>query len=239
VNPILQFQNDFYSKLIAEPLLANVNVVKLRELQLLSDTEVARAWLKARNGKSGAGIIVGMPSLEHEAPNVDGPERKMLIPISVLEQPSVNALSSTGTGLTAEEIVDYIDALIARLGIERLGSVYCEATIPNLEAKSGVIRYDMVFTCVNSRTPIEQVPVPTVGVVGQTITLTNHASYPTAKIYYTTDGTFPGPDAVTGLAAGTSTLYSVPFTPAVGTVVRWAAYQTSLRGSDVGQGTVT
>lgn len=235
MNPILQLQDDFAAKLLSESLLVNINVVKLRALQLDSVVARHRIWATARNGKSGAGILVGIPSLEHPAPNVPGPERRLLLPVSVFEQPSINALGSTGTGLTAEEIVDYIDALIARLGVEGLGNIYCDSTIPNLETESGIIRYDMVFVCQNVRTPIEQVAVPSLAEASLSITLTNHASYPDALIYYTLDDSFPGP----GNTLAQSGASPLSFTVTSGSVVRWSAYQTGMAGSDVGRATIT
>lgn len=239
MNALLQFQDDIYTRLLSEVLLQNVNVAKLRVLQLSSEVENERVWLKARNGKSGVGIVVGMPSLEHNVPNVQGPERKMLIPVSTFEQPSINALASTGTGLEAEVVLDYHDALIHQTQLEGLGIVFCEAHIPNLEAKGGIIRYDSVYVCEAPRTPIPKVITPAISSPALTVTLTNHATHPAAAIYYTTDGTCPGRNPVSGAALGTSTAYTVPFLVTSGAAVRWVAYQAGYAGSDVGHGIIT
>lgn len=235
MNLMLQFQADVIAKLKSEALLQYVNVAGLRTLQLANEVDAKRVWLAARNGKSGAGILVGMPSLEHSVPNVPGPERKMLLPVSVFSQPSINNLASTGTLLDAEIILDYVEALLARLMIDGLGIIYCDSAIPNLESEGGTIRYDAIYVAEVARDVIVQVPMPALTEApALTVTLTNHASTPDAAIYYTTDGTFPQRDPVTGNAAGTTTRYNIPFAVAAGTFVRWAAYKTNYAGSDVG-----
>ena len=238
MNPILQFQDDVLNRLLAEELLQYVNIVALRSLQVAKDLEVERAWLKLRNGRQGAGIVVGMPTLEHNVPNVPGPERKLFLPVSTFEQPSLNALA-TGTGLDAETIVDYHDALLARVLIEGLGCVYCEAHMPNLEAKAGVIRYDSIYVCEAARNPIVQVTIPALSAPALTVTLTNAAGFPAAAIYYTIDGSYPGRNPATGAALGTAVLYTVPFTVPSGTRVRWVACQTGYAASDVGEATIS
>lgn len=238
MNAILLFQSVVLAKLLAEPALININSVSLRAVQVSSEAEIKRVWLKARNGKAGAGVVVGIPSVEHNFPNVAGPERKLLLPVSVFAQPSVNALASTGTGLEAEEIVDLIDALLARFQVEGLGTIYCDATMPNLETAAGVIRYDMIFVCENARDEITRCePVTLAEAPALTLTLT--CATAGAAIYYTTDGSLPGPDAATGLAAGTATLYSAPFAVTSGARVSVAAYKTGLAGSDIRQYLIT
>jgi len=240
VNPMLQFQNAVRDKLLSEALLQNINIVSLRAQQLVSEEEAKRAWLKIRNGKSGAGVIVGMPSIEHNTPNVPGPERVLLLPVSILEQPSINSLPSTGTGLDCETIVDLIDALLARLQVEGLGTIFCEATVPNLETKSGVIRYDCIYTAAVPRAEIQRVTLPAYVCPAQTVTLTNAAGFEDAVIVYTDDETFPGLDPVTAQPLGTAHIYSAPIGPlAVGKKISWAAYKEGFAGSDVGQITIT
>ena len=66
-----------------------------------------------------------------------------------------------------------------------------------------------------------------------TVTFAAPASDPDAEIYYTTDGSFPGP----GNSA--AVLYSAPFAVASSTVVRWAAYASGKLGSSTGMATIT
>ena len=66
-----------------------------------------------------------------------------------------------------------------------------------------------------------------------TLTFAAPASDPSAAIYTTTDGSFPGP----GNAA--AALYGAPFAVAGGTVIRWAAYAAGKLGSSTAMATVT
>jgi Chitobiase/beta-hexosaminidase C-terminal domain len=237
MSPILRFPKDVEAALLREALLSPVTIVSLRALQLSSELDVKRAWLKARNGKSGAGIVIGIPTLDHQVPNVDGPEREMLLPVSVFEQPSLNAMASTGTQLDAETIVDYVEAILARLQIEGLGTLYSQGVMPNLETQAGVLRYDLIFAATVPRAPLGRCVLPDYSCPAQTVTFTNVTAG--AQILYTTDATFPGRDAATGQLLGTTLVYSAPFTVASGAVVRWAAQKSGLVGSDTGEITVS
>lgn len=237
MNAILKLQAAVLAKLLGEPLLANVNIVSLRALQISSEQEGRRVWLKARNGKSGAGVIVQLPTTEHNVPNVPGPERKLFLPVSVFCQPSVNDLATTGTGLDAEAIVDYIDALLARFQVEGLGVIYAEAHFPNLETAAGIVRYDMIFVCEIAREEIARVATPTLTEAALTVTLACATSG--AEILYTLDETFPARDAATGALLGTTAAYSVPFAVTSGTKVSVTARKTGLAGSEASQYTIT
>lgn len=208
MNLMLQFHFDVIAKLKSEALLQYINVAGLRALQLTGEVESQRVWLTARNGKVGVGILVGMPSLKHKVPNVPGPERTMLLPVSIFAQPSINSLPSTGTLLEAEVILDYVDALLARLQVEGLGTIYCDSTVPNLQVEAGVIRYDAVFAAEVARDVIIQVVTPSLTENALLVTLTNHATTPDAEIYYTTDETFPG--AIRSLAVASAPPFITP-----------------------------
>jgi hypothetical protein len=237
-NQRVQLQTDIVAKLLSEELLQFVNIVPLRELQLSSEVDAKRVWLQARNQKSGAGILVGMPKIVYENANAPGPTRKLLTPISVFEQPSINKLASTGTQLECEEISDRVDAVLSRFLMERLAGLYPEGVVPNLEVEAGVIREDLVYAATMSRDLLLPVPMPSANAVGTLVTLTNQTGFATASIFYTTDGSFPQRDPVSGNATGTATKYTAPFNAAPGTAIRWAAWQTNYAGSDVGYAVV-
>jgi hypothetical protein len=245
MNVMLQKQSAITNKLLSEELLQNVSVVSLRELQLTTDPnksviEAARVWLKKRNNKTGAGILVGMPTLQHNFPNVAGPERTLLTPVSIFAQPSINNLDSVGTKLDAEIILDYCGALLSRFQIEGLGTLYINTAVPNLEMQGGVLRYDMIVSAEVPRDAIVPVVLPSYVCPAQTVTLTNDPTFADAAIYYTTDETFPGRDPVTGNPLGTAIRYIGAVGPlAVGTKFSWSAYKVGYAGSDVGQIKIT
>jgi hypothetical protein len=73
--------------------------------------------------------------------------------------------------------------------------------------------------------------LPEITAPGRTVSLSTTEEG--TGIYYTTDGSFPGPGN-TGAA-----LYSAPFRVGSGTVVRWAGYAAGRLGSDAGEATIT
>jgi hypothetical protein len=75
--------------------------------------------------------------------------------------------------------------------------------------------------------------LPAIAAPGQTVSFSTTDEG--ASIYYTTDGSFPGP----GNATGTAQVYTGPFEAGAGTVVRWAGYLEGLMGSDAGQAVIT
>lgn len=243
-----QLQSDTLAKLKSEALLANLNIKSLRDIQSIQPGEneneepaalldAYTVWATPRNGKIGCGAIVGMPSRKFTSPNAPGPDRLCVMAITVFEDPIVNIASSeTSTGKTAEEWSDLIEAILHQWLIEKLGAVYVTNAEPNREFQ-GIIGYTTEFSAAVPRDDIEQVVVPAGEHDAGLMTLTNVTA--DALIYYTTDGSFPGRDAATGEPLGTATLYAAPFAAAVGTVIRWAAYKAGMRGSDVGQATVT
>lgn len=233
-----QLQTDVLHKLLSEPLLSNVNMVSLRNVQAMEAaddftkiTEAMMVWTTPRNGKIGAGLIVGMPTIESVQPNVSGPERSLFLPIATFEDPTLNGFGANRVGLSAEEIVDLVEAILHQFGIEGLGvSLYPKRSVPNTDTQ-GVIRYDTTMVAEMPRSAIAQCAIPDLAENAGTITLTGAAG---ESVYYTTDGTFPG-----GGNVGVAILYAGPFVVAAGTTVRWAAYKAAMRGSDIGQAVIS
>lgn len=240
-----QCQSDFLHKLLSEELLNNVSIVSLRDILAMNgdgNEDAAKieaaylVWTTPRNEKIGTGIMIGLASVRPVKPNVPSPDRILTVPIWVFMDVQAVSYHPQSSGLTAELISDYIDAILHQFGVEKIGSFYCVANEPDAkfsEQNPGIICRELKYEAEVVRSQFVQVPVPTLAEAALTITLTNHASYPSATIYYTTDGSFPG----SGNSAARA--YSAPFLVTSGTVVRWAAYQTSLRGSDAGQASIT
>jgi hypothetical protein len=241
-----QLQRDALFKLLSEPLLADLNIKSLRDLQSMQrgeDEDISAlqeaylVWTTPRAGgtKFGAGAIVNMPEKEYLVPNVPGPERRCLLTITTLEDPVLNlAALSTSTGKTAEEWSDLIEAILHQWSIGALGSLYVQRSEPNRDIQ-GVVGYDSKFFITVPRDDVDQVAVVTMVQNGGSLELSCATSG--AAIYYTKNASaltsFPGsgnPDAV---------LYSAPFAVSVGDVIRAAAYKVAMRGSDVEQATIT
>lgn len=223
-----KLQSDVTDKLNSEELFDLVNVVSLRKLQILSEVTAGLVFLTAKGGKLGAGLLVGMPTIEVPDPDVPGPELKVVIAVRSMENPTINQDATQGTLLTAE--TNAINALqvLHQLGIEGLGNLYASrrAVVPNTDTE-GVVAYDVFLEATLPSALIVQVAQPVAAENGLTVTLTNVTAG--ATIYYTTDDSFPGKGNPAAL------LYAGPFVVASGTKVRWAAYKTGMRGSDIGR----
>jgi hypothetical protein len=235
---IAQLQRDLLHKLLSEPLLADLNIVALRDLQSLQsglgeDIEALQqaylVWTTPRAGgtRIGCGVIIGMPTKEYRFPNVAGPERACAIDITTIEDPLLNlAASETSTGKTAEEWSDLIEAILHQFLIEALGTVYVSRSEPDRDIQ-GTVAYVSRFSVEIARDEIAEVAPPDVAHAAGEVTLT--CSTPGAAIYYTRNaealGSFPGPGNPAAL------LYSAPFAVSAGDLLRVAAYLAGARGS--------
>jgi hypothetical protein len=153
----------------------------------------------------------------------------------VKENPAIN-LAAGGVNLTAEEIAVEI---LQTLHQFYLGGI-CQALYPAPEAIvpnggfPGLVAYDVVLRATFNLTPPARTgcPLPPAE-SGLTLTFAAPASDPSATVYTTTDGSFPGP----GNAA--AAVYTAPFAVTGGTTVRWAAYAAGKLGSSTGLAVIT
>lgn len=226
-------QSDVTAKLLSEEYFATVTVVSLRKLVISSDIAASLVYLTEKAGKKGAGVIVGMPTIKLPDPNVPGPQLVVLLPIRVLEQPTINQDATSGTLKTAEQIAVRTLAILHQFQIEGLGALYGDATaIKPVNEIEGVVGYDVLLECTLAQTPLARCGIPTISAFGVTITLTPVDVGDT--IFWSTDGSFPG-----NWFGHSGEQYGGPFTTNIGAVVRWAAYRTGKTGSDVGRALVT
>lgn len=241
-----QLQRDLLHKLLSEPLLADLNVVSLRDLQSLQagageDLEQLQSaylvWTTPRAGgtKIGCGVIVGMPTKEYRFPNVAGPERACAVDITTIEDPVLNLASSpTSTGKTAEEWSDLVEAILHQFLIEAVGSVYVARSEPDRDIQ-GTVAYVSRFNIEMARAEIAEVATPDVSEAGGLLTIT--CSTAGAEIYYTRNAddlaSFPGPGNPAALR------YTDPVPVSVGDTVRVAAWLAGRRGSLVVQASIT
>lgn len=225
-----QLQLDVAGYLAADEYFSDVPVFALRprenadltEIQTRIDAALACSTLK--NGRGGAAVTVLMPLVDVAAPNVAGPQLVARLTVRVQELPALN-MSGDGTGKSAENIALVALSLLHQFsnGFNTLLAAR-EALTPSLEFEPR-ITYDVNFEMRVSRGQIERVSPVTISFAGGQVSLLSNTSG--ASIYYTLDGSFPGPD---------KTLYSAPFAaPASGTLVRTAAYKTGLAGSNVSE----
>jgi hypothetical protein len=246
VNPLLQLQADVFGLLMSADVLANVNIVSWRKLRVDSQVEWDSLWQTPRNGRSGAGILVWMPTLRTEHANLPAGERVRLS-ISVVEEPNLNATPDTGTLISAEDLALAVKDLLHNQLIWGLAELVSQPdAITEDQDFENLLAYRVNFELVLARSKTARCDTPTIGEAGDTITLTNGANTPAAEIYYTTDGTLPvnaaALDPVTGQSINpASQLYTAPIPLAVGQslTLRWVAYQLGFNPSNVQQTTIT
>jgi hypothetical protein len=239
---IEQIQPDVFNKLASEGYFAAIPLFQIRKERF--ESEIAEALSSAtfdagQSGKrAGATIEVLMPVIRTNLVNAPGPVVTLEQRLVVKENPTIN-LGAGGVNLTAEEIA--VETL-QTLHQFYLGGI-CQALYPAPEAIApnrewsgeGIVAYDVVLRATFNLTPPERTACPAAPVENPplTLALSAPAPDPAAGIYYTTDGSFPGP----GNSA--AQVYAAPFAVGSGTVVRWAAYAAGKLGSSTGMATIT
>jgi hypothetical protein len=236
---IEQIQPDIFNKLASEPYFATISLFQIRKERFQSEINEALSSATFDPGQSGklpgATIEVLMPLLKTNLVNAPGPVVTLEQRLTVKENPQIN-LATGGVNLTAEQIAVEI---LQTLHQFYLGGI-CQALYPAAQAMapngsfSGLVAYDVVLHATFNLTPQTRTgcPLPPTE-AGLTLTFAPPASDPTATIYYTTDGSFPG----TGNAA--AKVYGAPFAVTSGTTVRWAAYVAGKLGSSTGMAVIT
>ena len=231
-------QDHVLGKLLSEPLLNNVSIASMRYQVRLDVAARTAPHLALRNGKTGAGILIGLPSCDPVDDDIPGAQFNAKLPIDFLVKDDVSLVLSNGAGLTAEQITITGWLLLSQYLNQSVGGGnWYVAGFDPIEDKRGAYGYRLVLSVRGSNDQPDKVDAPTATFNAGNCTLAVQKAG--AKIYYTTDGTFPGPyTPPAGYPANTSTQYAAPFAAASGTVILAAAYvlnSTSVIGSDVWQ----
>jgi hypothetical protein len=246
MNPLTQLQSDVFGILMSADVLANVNITQWRKLRVDAEVEWHTIWQGQRNGRSGAGIVVWMPTLRTEHANLPAGER-VRISITVVEEPNLNATPETGTLISAEDLALAVKDLLHNQLIWGLAELVSqpEAIVEDQEFEN-LLAYRVNFELVLSRSKTARCDTPRIGDAGGEVTLTNGANTPDADIYFTLDGTLPVNAAalnpITGVSVNpASQLYTAPIPIPSGEsrTIRWIAYQLGFNPSHVQQTTVT
>ncbi len=228
---LLQMQDDWAALLDAEDYFQTINIKTERVYLLQSEIDRELLWATVKNGKSGAGVMVEMPTIDIPRPNIPGPEMIVTGAFLVLEERTQNEDINTGTGKHAEDIAFQILAAIHRRQIQGMANFFAEgpAIVPFRELEQ-IVGYRVFVQALLSQPQPVQVAMPTITENALTVTLA--CATDGASIYYTLDGTYPS-------RQNKSTLYDAPFVVASGATVRFAAYKAGLQGSDAGQSTIS
>jgi len=252
---LLQLQNDLLGKLLSEPAFQYNAIATLRDMVISQEIEKRLPHLTLRpngpTGKFGCGILINMPDIEGQDPSATALMGTWRITIDVIENPELN-FGPQGTKTTCTEVGRNLRAFLDHFAIEGIGIFYQDkdvlGPIPDMPK--------MFPRCVGYRVSLRslvkeqrpaKVTMPGLASPAETVTLTDTSGLG-AGIYFTVDGSFPGPGnpvqgvmlpGGTGYGAGAGWfLYTGPFTVPSGTVVRAAAYFAGYAGSDIIQATI-
>ena len=231
-------QDHTLAKLLSEPLLQYVSIASQRHQVKLDIAARTAPHLAGRNGKVGAGILLQLPVADpdHDRSDVPGAQMLVKLPIDVLVKDDLSLVLSNGANITAEQIVTIVWLLLNQYLNQAVGSGnwYVEGFDP-IEDRKGAYGYQLVLAVRAAHDQPDKCDAPIATFAGGNCTLTvQHAG---AEIYFTTDGSFPGPyTPPAGYPANTATLYAAPFAVPSGTVLLVAAFvpnSSTVIGSDV------
>lgn len=227
-------QDDALAKLLSEPELATINMSLLRKLLTTSEVDASVVYMTARGGKSGTGLVVGMPFLDAEAKETGIADSMFNLPIYAFESPDISQDATNGCLMTAEEALVRARRIFRGWVLNSLSFFTEDKSIEPFEPPDylkGTVSYRLTVKARLRQVAAQRCALPTLTENALTVTLTNGTSG--ATIYYTTDDSFPGPGNTD------ADVYTTPFVVESGDVVRWAAYKSGLQGSHAGRATIT
>lgn len=232
MSPLERLQLDVTHYLLSHGQLQYVTITHVRPRTAGEaagiETKLARmlAGLEPRNGKMGVAVLVGMPVVEGVNAEVRALRGDMVLPIEIMENILING-GAEGTGASCETHALTVAALLQQQVFHPFNPLISEPRlmVPAPEAlldKTIKYRITMRVPLVCDR--VDKVVEPTVQQSGGSITLACATSG--AALYYTLDGSFPGPGNKAAL------LYSTLLSLAPGVhELRAAAYLAGLAGS--------
>lgn len=192
---------------------------------------------------NGAGFLVMLPSLTTSPDRTNSPGPTMTVKFSGLAFTNeIIVSSSAGLRIRTTAIIDRARKLwhqftalrayntlgIVDIAPERMTGAPKE--LADQLREIGFYSWGIEAVCLLSLDKGVQTPMPAInpksGAVPQTVTLSGSGA-----IWYTTDGSYPGP--ANGFAAANGTLYTAPFTVATACTVRAVAYAVNQLASDL------
>jgi len=246
MSPLGGIQRDLMRVLNALAYFADITVIRWRPRLkadgtvetapvIQSKIDLALSGISPKAGKAGLTAIVLMPVVQVPNPEAPGPECSIATSIRLKERTLIN-MGALGTLKPAEDAAWELQRELHNYSLGGdIGTLYCDGTsiAPVLDPTdtSGDVIYnvEVIARCAAA--------MPTrcahVAFSGTTAPLTLTCATAGASIYYTLNEDFP--------AAGVpgAVLYSAPFSPPVGSVVRAAAHKTGLSPSHVTERTTT
>lgn len=221
-----RFQDHLLAKLLSEPLLNSVAVVSFRKQVTLDIAKRVAPHLAGRNGKVGSGILINLPSADPTDDDLGGAQMVANIALDILNKDDMALVLSNGSGLTAEEVMAIVWFLLHQWLNQATGAGnwYCSGADP-IEDQRGAYGYRLILTVRFANDEPAKCENVITSLAGGTATLTCGTAG--AAIYYTLDGTFPGP------GNNAAVLYAAPFAVTSGQTLLTAAFNADFIGSDV------
>lgn len=232
MNPLEQLQSDVEHCLLSMHLLRHVTITAVRPrssgevLNIQTKINNTLAGLSVRNGKRGLGVIVGMPEMRDVNPNMRTVKGELVLVMNLIENPLINE-GADGTGLTAEALAWLLATTLPQTNLAPGGQIIADKDLIAPQPESVMekrIEYRVTLRMLTHAAPVEKVATPAVQHASGTLTLSCTTSG--AAIYYTLDGSYPGP------GNAQATLYSAPVSVATG-ALRTAAHHDDMASSDV------
>lgn len=235
----VKLQNFVAHALLSDDDLSSVNIVTRERLladeSRLPDRTLAvevLAYLTVRNGRKGCGVIVEKPEFQVGHPNLPGPEGDIVLTCLVLEDRITNSGPVTGTQRPADQVSQRLMEVLHGYQMEGFGQLFCDANAMLAATDfEPLVGYRCAFRLRMPRGQTARVEQPTISEESLSVTLA--CATEEAMIYFTTDGSFPGP------SNPGATLYAGPFDVEEGDVINAAAFKAGLAPSHVIQATVT
>lgn len=220
------FQDHTLARLMGCTALQYVSIASMRKQVLVKPESRVAPHMAGRNGKVGAGLVIGLPLGDPTDADIPGAQMTVTLPIEILVADDLSLVLSNGAGITAEEIVVIVWQQLNQFLNQALGSGnwYVDGFDP-IEDRKGAYGYRLALAVRFAVDQPERCSAPTSVINAGMATLTTVTAG--ATIYYTLDGSYPG----SGNAA--ALVYAAPFAVASGQTILAGAEKVNLDGSDV------
>lgn len=225
---LVQLQNDLFGLLMSAPALRTVNIVLERKFLVQAEVNFDTIWTTVRNGRSGTGVLIEMPSIDVPANQSIGPKQNLRPSFVVFQNGDAALEPSTGSGLYAETLAQLVLDTLHMQELQGIGTLYAQdrAVEPAREYEFvNAYRVSMILRSAQANQTNRTAPV-VITITDGVATLTCATSG--AEIYYTVDGSFPDQAATDPISLtvinSSSQLYAGPFAVTGGQIIRAAAY---------------
>lgn len=241
---LVQLQDDLLGLLMSAPALANVNIVQERKFLVQSEVNFDSLWTVQRNGRSGTGILIEMPTIDVPGKQTPGPTQNLRPSFVVFQNGDAALEPSTGSGLVAETICQLVLDTLHMQELQGIGTLYAiDRAVEPAREYEFVHAYRVALFLKSAAANQTQRTAP-VTVTDNAGTVTLACATADAEIWYTLDGSFPSHSRAVEPVSDTtinssSILYTAPFAVTSGQIVRAAAYADGYNAGQIARQTIT